>query len=544
MDWKNRLYFGDNLDILRREVPDASVDLIYLDPPFNSNATYNVLFKEKSGEESAAQITAFEDTWQWGLESEAVYKEIVTSGPRKLADLMQALLAFLRRNDMMAYLVMMAIRLVELHRVLKPTGSIYLHCDPTASHYLKMVMDATFGPQNYRNEITWKRRVGMSSAVHESNRFGICTDILLFYAETEEARFFPQYNRDSQEYKEYIDQRFTMVDPDGRRFQATSLVNPAYRPNLIYEYKGYKPPKNGWMITKEKMQQWDREGKLYFPKTKKGRLRRKSYADELKGMPIQNLWTDIPEINSQAEERLGYPTQKPEALLERIIRASSNEGELVLDPFCGCGTAVAVAERLKRRWIGIDITYLAINLVQRRLRDAFGDDLSPYEVVGAPTDLASAEALKELSPHQFEWWAVDLADARPAKDRKKGADTGIDGYINFFDDKSGKAKQVIVQVKSGYVGVSHVRDLIGVLEREKAAIGALISLREPTKPMLTEAAAAGFYESKDFPGRYPRLQILTIAELLAGKKIEYPNHRVETFAKAERKSKSTQGGLF
>jgi site-specific DNA-methyltransferase (adenine-specific) len=544
MDEKNKLYFGDNLKILREYVPDASVDLIYLDPPFNSQATYNVLFKEKTGEESAAQIMAFEDTWQWGRESEAVYREIVESGPRKLADLVQALLAFLGRNDMLAYLVMMAIRLVELHRVLKPTGSIYLHCDPTASHYLKMVMDATFGPGNYRNEITWKRRVGMSSAVHQSNRFGICTDILLFYARTDQAPFRPQYNLDSPEYKDYIERRFTMVDSDGRRFQATSLVNPAYRPNLIYEYKGYKPPKNGWMITKEKMEQWDRERRLYFPKDKRGRIRRKSYADELKGMPIQNLWTDIPEINSRAEERLGYPTQKPEALLERIVKASSNEGDLLLDPFCGCGTAIAVAERLKRRWIGIDITYLAINLVQRRLRDHFHDDLSSYEIIGAPTDVQGAEALKEISPHQFEWWAVDLVNARPAKDHKKGADTGIDGYINFFDDKSGKAKQVIVQVKSGYVGVNHVRDLKGVIEREKAAIGALITLREPTKPMLTEAAAAGFYESKDFPGRYPRLQILTIAELLAGKKLEYPAHRVETFAKAERKTKTQQEGLF
>jgi site-specific DNA-methyltransferase (adenine-specific) len=243
-------------------------------------------------------------------------------------------------------------------------------------------------------------------------------------------------------------------------------------------------------------------------------------------------------------EDLGYPTQKPNALLERIVYLSSNEDDLILDPFCGCGTTIAAAEGLKRRWIGIDITYLAINLVQRRLRDSFGEQLSPCEIIGAPTNLASAEALKEISPHQFEWWAVDLVNARPAKDHKKGADTGIDGYINFFDDKSGQAKQVIVQVKSGYVGVNHVRELQAVIEREKAAIGALITLREPTKPMLTEAASTGFYESKEFPGRYPRLQILTIAELLAGKKLEYPTHRVETFAKAQRKTKHEQEELF
>ncbi len=541
MDGKNKLYFGDNLKILRDHVADSSVDLIYLDPPFNSNANYNVLFKEKSGEESAAQITAFEDTWQWGLEPEAIYKEIVTSGPRKLADLMQALLAFLGRNDMMAYLVMMAIRLVELHRVLKPTGSIYLHCDQKASHYLRLLMDATFGPENLRTEIVWKRKAGRGETNVAAIRFGVTTDTLLFYARSPDARLQRQYRKNKAEY---LESKFTHVDSNGRCYRLDNITSPSYRPNLIYEYKGYKPPAKGWAVSRERMEQMDAEGRLYLPKQKTKRIQRKRFLDELEGETVDSLWDDIPPINSQAQERLGYPTQKPEALLERIIKASSNESDVVLDPFCGCGTAVAVAERLKRRWIGIDITYLAINLVQRRLRDHHPTDLSPYEIIGAPTDLASAEALKEISPHQFEWWAVDLVNARPAKDHKKGADTGIDGYINFFDNKSGQAKQVIVQVKSGYIGVNHVRDLKGVLDREKAPIGVLITLREPTKPMLTEAAATGFYESKDFPGRYPRLQILTIAELLAGKKLEYPAHRVETFAKAERKTKHEQEDLF
>jgi len=541
MDWKNRLYFGDNLDILRREVPDASVDLIYLDPPFNSNATYNVLFKEKSGEESAAQITAFEDTWQWGLESEAVYKEIVTAGPRKLADLMQALLAFLGRNDMMAYLVMMAIRLVELYRVLKPTGSIYLHCDPTASHFLKLVLDAVFGSENYLNEISWRRTTTKGDYRQGAVNWPRVRDIIFYYCGSRARR--PVFTQPFAPYDEdYLAGKYPHEDPDGRRYGLWDLTAPGSGSRGHPKYKLLGVVRY-WRYNKEKMLRLLEEGRVVQPSS--GAVPRyKRYLDEMPGIALGDSWDDIPPINSQAQERLGYPTQKPEALLERIIRASSNEGDLVLDPFCGCGTAIAVAERLKRRWTGIDITYLAINLVQRRLRDAFGKDLSPYQVIGAPTDVASAEALKEISPYQFEWWAVDLADARPAKDRKKGADTGIDGYINFFDDKSGKAKQVIVQVKSGYVGVNHVRDLIGVLEREKAAIGALITLREPTKPMLTEAAAAGFYESRDFPGRYPRLQILTIEELLAGKKIQYPNHRVVTFAKAERKTKSRQEGLF
>jgi site-specific DNA-methyltransferase (adenine-specific) len=537
MDWKNKLYFGDNLDILRREVPDACVDLIYLDPPFNSNTTYNVLFKEKSGEESAAQITAFEDTWQWGPEPEAVYREIVTSGPRKLADLMQALLAFLGRNDMMAYLVMMAIRLVELHRVLKPTGSIYLHCDPTASHYLKLILDAVFGAENFRNEIVWKR----TSSHNDSKRFASVQDYLLYYARSKDSAWNPQY---APHNEKYLRTHYNRLNDQGRRYRLDNIIRSGSmgpRPNLVYEYRGFTP-KWGWRVLQEKLMALDKEGRLAWSDSGVPYLVR--FLDEMPGATMPSVWDDIPPINSQAQERLGYPTQKPEALLERVIKASSNEGDLVLDPFCGCGTAIAVAEKLKRSWIGIDITYLAINLVQRRLRDSFAEQLTPYEIIGAPTDVQGAEALKEINPYQFEWWAVDLVNARPAKDHKKGADTGIDGYINFFDDKSGQAKQVIVQVKSGYVGVNHVRDLKGVLEREKAAIGALITLREPTKPMLTEAAATGFYESKDFPGRYPRLQILTIAELLAGKKLEYPAHRVETFAKAGRKTKTEQEEMF
>jgi DNA modification methylase len=541
MDWKNKLYFGDNLKILRDHVADASVDLIYLDPPFNSSASYNVLFKEKSGEESAAQITAFEDTWQWSLEAEAVYKEIVTSGPRKLADLMQALLAFLGRNDMMAYLVMMAIRLIELHRVLKLTGSIYLHCDPTASHYLKMVLDAVFGPEKFKTEIIWKRSSAHSDAKQGRRQHGRIHDVIFFYT-----RSFDEYtwNQLYTPYdEEYVDQFYRHVEPSTeRRYRLGDLTGPGglAKGNPKYEVMGVT---RYWRYSKKKMEELIRQGRVV--QTSPGAVPAyKRYLDEMPGVPIQDIWNDIPPIGPQAQERLGYPTQKPEALLERIIKASSNEGDIVLDPFCGCGTAIAVAEKLKRRWIGIDITYLAINLVQRRLRDSFGEQLSPYEIIGAPTDVQGAEALKEINPYQFEWWAVDLVNARPAKDHKKGADTGIDGYINFFDDKSGQAKQVIVQVKSGYIGVNHVRDLKGVLEREKAAIGALITLREPTKPMLTEAAATGFYESKDFPGRYPRLQILTIAELLAGKKLEYPTHRVETFAKAERKTKHEQEPLF
>ncbi len=482
-DWKNKLYFGDNLDMLREHVPDASVDLIYLDPPFNSKATYNVLFQEKSGEQSAAQITAFDDTWHWGLESELAFREVVQHGAPKLADLLQALRAFLGQNDMMAYLTMMAIRLAEFHRALKPTGSIYLHCDPTASHYLKLLMDAVFGARHFLNEIVWCYDTGGRS----TRSFPKKHDIILRYGQGRQVVFYYDnvaLPRDPTTMHEVI-----LTDEDGRKYQRNIKAGKEYR---YYLDKGVLP--NDW-------------------------------------------WADLPALNPAAKERLGYPTQKPEALLERIIKASSNEGDVVLDPFCGCGTAMTVAERLKRRWIGIDVTHLAITIIKQRLRDTFEDGLLPYEVRGAPTDLAGAEALALQNRYQFEWWALDLVDARPAGDRKKGADTGVDGTINFFDDESGQARKIVVQVKSGHVSVSHLRDLKGVLEREKATIGALITLKEPTGPMRREAAAAGFYEPELFPEhQYPRMQILTIEELLDGKELQYPRVApTATFKRAQRR---------
>jgi site-specific DNA-methyltransferase (adenine-specific) len=294
------------------------------------------------------------------------------------------------------------------------------------------------------------------------------------------------------------------------------------------------------------MELFEAEGRLVYA-AKSGMCRVKHYLDEMHGIALSDWWEDIFPINSQAQERLGYPTQKPESLLERIIKTSSNEGDTILDPFCGCGTTISVAERLHRKWIGIDITHLAITLIRHRLQDTHGSELCPYEVLGDPKDLASAQALAQEDRYQFQWWALGLVDARPAQDvRKKGADSGIDGYINFIDDTSGKAKRVIVQVKSGHVKAGDIRDLKGVLDREKAAIGAFITLEEGSAPMKVEAVSAGFYESEYFKDRHPRVQILTIAELLAGKQLLYPRHRIETFKQAERKpkSKGEQAGLF
>lgn len=538
--WKNQLYFGDNLQIMRDYIGEESVDLVYLDPPFNSKATYNVLFHEKDGKDSPAQITAFEDTWHWDQAAEATYWELVKEGPKKVADLTQALRRSLGSNDMMAYLVNMTIRLVEMRRVLKSSGTLYLHADPTASHYLKHVLDAIFGPDKFANEIIWKRTSAKGLAF---TRFASNHDVILRYLKGNKATWNPQY---AEHDPEYLEKFYRFVEPEtGRRYRLDNLANPnKNRPNLTYEFLGVT---RVWRWTKERMQKAYEDG-LVIQNKPGGVPALKRYLDEQEGTPVGDVWTDIKPVQSQAAERLGYPTQKPEALLERILSASSNEGDIVLDPFCGCGTTIAVAERLHRRWIGIDVTHLAITLMVRRLIDTFGEELHEFEIIGDPKDLGGAEELAHQNRHQFEWWALAIAGARPAQDMKKGADKGIDGYIYFQDDESGDAKKVVVQVKSGHVGSAIVRDLKGTVEREKAQIGVLVTLQKATGPMKKEALESGYYEPEHFPGKkYPKLQILTVEDLLAEKVIEYPRMGVEaTFKKAKRQTKKRgeQGSLL
>jgi DNA modification methylase len=514
----NVLYYGDNLDILRRYIKDETIDLVYLDPPFKSNQDYNVLFAEQNGSRSAAQIKAFEDTWRWDEESARTYQETVETGPENVSKVMQAFRTFLGENDMLAYLSMMAPRLIELRRVLKPIGSIYLHCDPTSSHYLKLLMDAIFDPRNFKNEIVWRRA---DPKGHAFTRFPSTHDVILYYARGEEPTWKTQYRGYDPDYlKSHYS---SLEEGTGRRYTLSDCTNPnKNRPHLTYEWHGITKV---WRWTKEKMQQMHDEGRLIY--TKSGAPRYKRYLDEMAGTVLTSIWDDIPFINSQARERLGYPTQKPEALLERIIKASSNEGDVVLDPFCGCGTAVAVAQKLNREWIGIDITHLAITLIRHRLKDAFGDK-AQYQVVGEPVSLPDAEALAKQDPYQFQWWALGLVGARPVE-QKKGADRGIDGRL-YFHDEPKITKQILFSVKAGALHANYVRDLRGVVEREKAAIGVLISLDQSTKAMRSEAASAGFYKApwgKD----YARLQLLTIADLLSGKTVDFPRENV-TFKKA------------
>jgi site-specific DNA-methyltransferase (adenine-specific) len=483
------------------------------------------------------------------------YEQIVEQGGR-VADALRAFKTFLFNTDMMAYLAMMAPRLVELRRVLKETGSIYLHCDPTASHYLKILMDAVFGPQFFRNEIVWKR----TSAHNDPNKWGRIHDVLLFYAKG----IGHNWNELFTDYDPiYLETFLDSIDETGKKYKRTDLTGAgqtggdsgmpwkgidvnakgrhwAIPDEMIERFAGKGSA--GKLSTMQKLDLLDSNGRIHWPKKEAGMPRLKQYSEDLPGISPQDVITDIRPLHNLAAERLGYPTQKPEALLERIIKASSNEGDLVLDPFCGCGTTVQVAQRLNRRWIGIDITHLAIGLIKKRLSDAFGPEIkTTYDVIGEPTDYEGAAELAAEDKYQFQWWALGQVGARPAE-QKKGADRGIDGRLYFHDDESGQSKQIIFSVKAGGVTVPQVRDLVGVLTREKAEIGVFISFDEPTRPMLREAAEAGLYKSTDGT-TYPKLQILTIQQILAGKLPEYPLHRRDaTFRKlraADRRRRRT-----
>jgi DNA modification methylase len=524
----NQLYYGDNLNVLRDYIKDESVDLIYLDPPFNSRADYNVLFAEKDGTRSSSQITAFEDTWEWNIEVERVCQSVIESGGQ-VSVAMRAFRTLLGNSDMMAYLVMMAPRLIELKRVLKSTGSIYLHCDPTASHYLKLLMDSIFGGPCFLNEIIWKRTTTKNDWAQGAKNWPRIHDVILCYAKEASNSLFVQPFAPLSD--EYVKSHYHLQDEGGRHYQLTDLTAPGsgMRGHPTYEFMGVT---RYWRYNKEKMEGLLAEGRVVQPRP--GAVPRyKRYLDEMNGVAVGDMWWDISAINSQAAERLGYPTQKPEALLERIIKASSNEGDVVLDPFCGCGTAVAAAQTLNRRWIGIDVTHLAIGLIKTRLQDKFGDAIKgTYEVHGEPTDLEGARRLAADDKFQFEAWALSLVGARHAGQVRRGADKGIDGRLFFHDDTSAKSKQIILSVKGGHTEHSHVRDLRGVLDREQAEIGVFITLEEPTKPMLKEAASAGFYKSPAFDHAFPRIQILTIEQMLAGKAIDFPRLLETTFKQA------------
>jgi len=543
---KNSLYFGDNLDVLRESIASESVDLIYLDPPFNSARDYNILFSSPKGQSSEAQITAFEDSWHWAEQAEREFGEIVRGGNTNVSEIVLALRRFLGENDVMAYVTMMANRLLEMHRVLKPTGSLYLHCDNTASHYLKIVLDGIFGAENYRNEITWKR----TSTHSDSKTWSRNSDVLFFY--TKGKVFTWNTPRDAHS-SQYLKAKFRHDDGDGRGvYRLHDITSPSSRPNMMYEWNGFPWPEKGWRFELATMQKMHDDNRIWYPKDKNGQLdfkkrpQVKRYLSEMEGGVMGVVWTDIAPINSQAAERLGYPTQKPLALLERIVSASSNEGDTVLDPFCGCGTAVHAAQKLGRNWIGIDITHLAVSLIEKRLKDGFPS--IQFEVHGTPKDHGGASNLAQRDKYQFQWWACSLVNAQPYQAKKKGSDGGIDGLI-YFQDDSTSHKKIVVSVKGGdNVNVAMVRDLAHVVVREKAEIGLFVTLAPATKPMMTEAIKEGYYTSPVTGKAFPKIQILTIEGLMNGnERALYPDlaQGSTTFKKAKVEEKVTdQKSMF
>ena len=528
---KNTLFYGDNLKILREHIPAESADLIYLDPPFNSNRNYNVLFKDESGQDSEAQITAFEDTWHWDRKSQETYHELVADAPEHVGKMTSALRDFIGANQVTAYLVMMTIRLMELHRVLKSTGSLYLHCDPTMSHYLKIVLDAIFQVRNFQCEIVWERSQTRSSI---SRNYRKAHDIILFYTKSDKYVFNMLYRKLSEASLGNYRNR----DEKGVYRLVPLLVSGTRHGETGKPWKGIDPNSRGksgmhWVTVQEKLEEYEKQGLTVF--SKNGIPNLKYYLEESPGTPLNDNWHDIPLIPASSRESLGYPTQKPAALLERIINASTNEGDTVLDPFCGCGTSIHAAEKLNRKWMGIDITHLSTSLLKYRLKDAFDlTERKDYDVIGEPEDLAEAQMLAQEDRYQFQWWVLSLVQAKPVGGfRKKGKDRGIDGVVNFTDDSSEKIKRIIVQVKSGKVGAKDMRDLLGIVEEEKAQMGIFLTLNEPTKDMKTSAAEAGFYHSAGWSRDYPRIQIMTIADLMNGKKPDLPPVK-STFKQAKR----------
>ncbi len=556
-----QLYYGDNLEILRTRIEKESVDLCYIDPPFNSKRNYFQIYSNISGEDRA-QAPAFIDTWTWDTHAGEGYEDILRNSQgrftKQTIELTKGLKNVLGHGSLLAYLVSMTLRIAEIHRVLKSTGSFYLHCDTACGHYLKLILDAVFcgNGGDFKNHITWKR----THAHNDPRRFGRNTDVIFFY--TKSGQYI--YNSVYEHYnEEYIDKFFKGKDERGV-YQSVILTGMGKtKGESDAQWKGYRPSQSGrhWSIPKRIVNKLMGEEKAktmsiiqrldllyendYILFSKNGIPRCKQYLHEMEGTPVQELWADIKPLSSHEKERLNYPTQKPEALLERIIRASSREGDTVLDAYCGCGTTVAVAERLKRNWMGIDITYQSISLVLKRLEDSFGKSMvQEIKLDGIPRDMESAAALANKKDDrvrkEFEKWAVlTYSENRAAIHMKKGADKGIDGtaYFRLPNEDTGK---IIFQVKSGKVNRSTIATLRGDMAREEAEMGILLTLEEPTKPMKEEAKAAGMFRHELMNRNYDRIQIVTVKEMLEEhKRLEMPLS-LEVVKKAKAKSKAGQ----
>lgn len=529
----DHLYYGDNLTIMR-SMPAASVDLIYLDPPFNSQRTYNLIYTNMTGLPLPEQEEAFCDAWRMDPEKEQMAREI----PIKLHDeygvsddvsrFWEAWIKALRRtkSSQLAYLVYMTYRLFEMQRLLKPTGSIYLHCDPAASHYIKVMMDAVFGHGKFLNEIIWRRTGAHGSA----KRYGPVHDVILFYAGKGVPTWNPQHQRDDA----YIAERYTYQDQDGRKFYPITLHAIGTRNGDSGKpWRGVDIAAKGghWKYTTAKLDELDAAARIYWP-PKGGMPRLKVYAEDAKGSGLQDVWTDIPPINAKATERMGYPTQKPLALLDRIIRASTNPGDVVFDPFCGCGTAIVAAHQLGRHWIGCDIAILSVQIIRDVLAKRYGlHDGEHYQISGIPRSVDAARDLFQRDKRQFQHWLVELAGGF-ANSRYSG-DRGIDGRVYFGPKED--LRSMVLSVKGGHLTPAFVRELRGTLEADGTEMAGFLCLDPPTKGMVDEAAKAGVFTYQGV--QYPRMQIRTVQQLLGGQRLDTPA-RIGTFGREkERQTK-------
>lgn len=497
----NQLFYGDNLSILRNKIVRESVDLCYIDPPFNSKRNYNQIYNN-IGREDRAQAQAFIDTWVWDDWAMEGYAEIIANDRGRfsvqLVELIKGLRAVLNEGSLLAYLVSMSLRLTEIQRVLKPTGSFYLHCDPTSSHYLKLVCDAVFCPRGgqFINEIAWCYDLGGRVS---KKAYGRRHDILLFYAKSDGGKHIFNYQAVLEPWNEKGKKKFRLEDGKGK-----------YR--LIGRFLKDSPIKGHRDVSPE----WEK---------KRPDLVQRYYMKP--GKSAVDFWNICP-VNQNSPERLGYPTQKPEELLSRVVKASSPEDGTVLDAYCGCGTTIFVAELLNRKWIGIDITYQSIALILRRLEKAFGSDvLERIQIDGIPKDIASARALAHREDDrlrkEFEKWAVlTYTNNRAVINEKKGGDRGIDGTA-YFKTSATDSEKIVLQVKSGAINPTAVRDLRGTMEREKAELARLIVLDQPSAGMHREAKSAGVFRH-DLMGRnYDRIEIVTVKDMLeSGERLEIP----------------------
>lgn len=542
----NHLYFGDCLDVLKelkKEHPQPFIDLIYIDPPFNSKRNYNVLFESMDMKDANAQKQAFADTW-----SNYSYIDELNEISLLHKDLYDVLNLFHNLKSIsdsaVAYLTTIAIRVLYMHKLLKDSGSFYLHCDQTMSHYLKLICDIIFNEKNFKNNITWKRAHTIKGNFGQGKKsFDINADEILFYSKSDKSIFNPSF----QEYtEEYISKFYRYTEKDGRRYRLISMIGPGgpAKGNPLYEVMGIK---KYWRYSEKKMKEFIEQGLII--QTAPGTVpQKKQYLEAGKGVSVQNIWDDIHALSASSLERLGYPTQKPEALLERIIKASSNEGDLVADFFCGCGTTIAAAQNLNRKWLGADISHLAIRLIKKRLVQTYGLGIEHnIKMHGLPKDVASAKELAqnvEGGRIGFQDWVIEVL-LNGVVNEKKTADGGFDGYLTF-NTHAGK-QFALIETKSGKLTVKNLREFVHVIDKQKAALGIFVCFEENvTKEMIKTAKEAGHIKIANIEFPTDRIQIITIEELLRGKQPILPGLADnETFKKAKRnEDKAVSRGLF